>query len=121
VTDLAELAAVLRRSGASVQREVGRAVRAEATDLRDDMRELISSQITGLYLPHFAASITSEMTGQLSAEVGPDSGLPQGGMGAAIEFGSAKHGPLPYAMPGADKSDERLPEKVMDAVVRVLQ
>jgi hypothetical protein len=101
--------------------EMAKAIEAGAKEIASKARELILGQIRPRTLPHYANAITSEMTGEVSAEVGPVSGRPQGGMGPGVEFGSSKHGPLPHLFPAADtvlpKVGKDIAKKVGDTLL----
>jgi hypothetical protein len=86
---------------------------------RDDARERISGQIRGKYLPHYAQSITHEVSGT-KGEFGPDSSRPQGRMGRGVEFGSVNHPPLPHMLPAADALEQSVPDELLDLAERDL-
>lgn len=102
--------------------EVRKVVERGALNVKKDAQQRFQAQSSGTYLPHYAASITYEMTGPLEAEVGPErTGHKQGQMGRGIEFGSSNKGPMPHMIPAADAEEPKLADQVGDAAVRVLR
>ncbi len=91
-----------------------------ALNVKRDMISRFEGQRTGGYLPHFSRSISYDFTGPLEVEIGPESGKPQGGMGAAIEYGSSQHAPMPFANPALDAEEPKFVEQVGLAASRVL-
>lgn len=86
-------------------------------------QSLIRGQIRGIFLPHYAASITSETTreaGAVVGEVGPEIGRPQGGMGRGVEFGSVHTGPRPHMLPAGEDEEPSLEQRLMDVGIGVL-
>lgn len=70
-------------------------VREGATEVRDAWRTNAAAT-SGAHGKHYPSSITFETTISAagpSAEVGPDSSRPQGGMGRGFEFGSKNQPP----------------------------
>ncbi|MGW4663182.1 hypothetical protein [Streptosporangium sandarakinum] len=70
-------------------------VKEHALKLRDRWREN-AKETAGRHGRHYPRSITAEQVFDRSAaewEVGPDSALPQGGMGRGFEFGSINQPP----------------------------
>jgi hypothetical protein len=65
------------------------------------------------YLPRYAASITYDVAAvgadEVAAEIGPTvvKGN-QGAFGPGIEFGSARHAPMPHLMPALDAEEPKL-------------
>lgn len=123
-SDLRRLADDLAAAPDRLKPDVDRIVERGALNIRRRAQRRIRDQIRGVYLPHYARSITYDVDKggtYAEAEVGPESGMPQGGMGAAIEFGSARHGPLPHLLPAYDEELPRLIEHLADAAERVLR
>lgn len=110
----------LSSAGARLIEPLGTVIREGAQAIARDARSLIEGQIRGVFLPHYPKAITSEMTGPLQAEIGPESGRLQGGMGPGVEFGSAKHGPLPHMMPAADRQIPQVADQAGAAAARSL-
>ena len=82
--------------------QVGQIVNRGALNIRRDAQRRIRGQITGKYLPHYPRSITYDIEragDMVEAEIGPESDMPQGGMGPGVEFGSANAPPLPHLIP----------------------
>lgn len=110
----------LRGAGARVREPLNQIVERGGKRIARTARELIQGQITGVYLPHYPKSITSEMTGDMQAEIGPVSARKQGGMGAAIEYGSIKAGPFPHMNPAADIEVPKIADDAARAAARTL-
>lgn len=83
-------------------------------EVRNKSRALIDGQRRGQYLKHYSTAITAEVTGggsdAPSVEVGPESGMPQGGMGRGVEFGSARGKPLPHMVPSFEQVEPQYVE-----------
>jgi hypothetical protein len=106
-TELTELANGLMKSTDRLMVGARRVTVKAGKDGALEAQSLIKAQITGVYLPHYAASITSETItadgSHVVVEFGADSSKPQGGMSPGVEFGSANTGPRAHHMPAADK------------------
>lgn len=119
--DVSELRAVQRdlesvgsRSRAAVKpvlRESGRVV-------RDLARSKIQGFMSGKSaIKHYPRAITHQaVEGGMAVEVGPERAKKQGGMGAAIEFGSSKAGPFPHLNPAAEEHLPVMQSKIIQAV-----
>ena len=82
-------------------------------DARQRFTELQGSSRLRGYLPRYASSITFDVAevgpDEVSAEIGPTvSPGNQGAFGPGIEFGSAKHAPMPHLMPALDAEEPKL-------------
>lgn len=106
---------------------IGPAVRAVvskgALNIKTDAKQRFTDQRVGNYLPRYARSISYDLdsTGDLiEAVIGPESDKPQGGMGAAIEYGSARTPPLPHLNPALDAEDPKAVDAIGDAAVKAL-
>jgi hypothetical protein len=73
------------------------------------------------HLKHYPRSISYDMLGPLEAEIGPDSAMPQGGMGLGVELGSMHTHPMPHLFPAGDQEKPRLEKQAMLAFVRALK
>lgn len=74
---------------------------------------------SGTHGKHYPNSIDADLTfslGNIEAEVGPNSGKPQGVMGRGFEFGSVNQPPHLDGLKAVDKL-EPLVEKVIEAAV----
>lgn len=124
-SELDQLEADLTNNVEVLEADVGQVVERAALNVRRDSRRGIRQQITGTYLPHYPQSITYEMDNArgryAEAEVGPETGRRQGGMGAGVEFGSAHTGPLPHLFPAFDDESPRLYEHLRRVVGQVLR
>ncbi|MEV0382418.1 hypothetical protein [Nonomuraea sp. NPDC050643] len=67
-------------------------VKDQALRFRNDWRDN-ARQSAGAHGKHYPSSITAEKVGDAAWEIGPDSALPQGGMGAGFEWGSVNQPP----------------------------
>lgn len=122
--ELDRLAADLKAAPERLKPEVDRIVERAALNIRRDAQQRVRDQIRGVYLPHYPRAITYDMDfggSHAEAEIGPESGLPQGGMGPGVEFGSARHAPIPHLLPAYDDELPRLIEHLADATERVLR
>lgn len=74
---------------------------------------------SGEHGKHYPNSISAELTfnlGGVSVDVGPDAGMPQGGMGKGFEFGSKNQPPHLDGLRALDGS-QALIERAIDAAV----
>src|SRR5688572_26238737 len=87
--------------------EAGLLVGAKAFGIAHDYAETTERDARafapkGPHLPHYAASITSDVTATptgIVAEVGPDKDLPQGPLGNLLEYGKPGQPPEPHLGP----------------------
>lgn len=101
-SDVDALASDLSAAPDRLRGQVGQIVERGAFNVRRGAQRLIRGQITGRYLPHYPRAITYDIeraADVVAAEIGPESGMPQGGMGPGVEFGSANAPPLPHLIP----------------------
>lgn len=94
-TELLKLEHLLQEAQEEVARRVYPAVKEAAEDLRDEWRRN-ARQTAGKHGKHYPRAITAEqipVAGEALWEVGPESHLPQGGMGRGFEFGSQNQPP----------------------------
>ncbi|MGA4989872.1 hypothetical protein [Nonomuraea bangladeshensis] len=79
---------------AAIKAHVGASdvVKEQATRFRNDWRDN-ARQTAGAHGKHYPRSITAEKASDTTWEVGPDSALPQGGMGRGFEWGSVNQPP----------------------------
>lgn len=123
-TALAELAGDLVAGVDQVDTEAEQIVERGALNVRRDARRRIREQITGTYLPHYPQAITYDTesdTGGVEALIGPEVDRLQGGMGAGVEYGSARTGPLPHLLPAFEEELPRTLRHLADAAGRVLR
>lgn len=84
---------VLLKAAVQAHVEAPHIVEEQAVKLRNDWRDN-ARKTAGRHGKHYPKSITHERIGDEAAyEVGPDSALPQGGMGAGFEWGSVNQSP----------------------------
>ena len=84
-------------------------------------RDILRSQVTETYLPHYARSITSEVEqgpGRYSMIVGPETHRKQGGMGPGVEFGSVNTGPKPHLFQAFDDRVESIIDRAGRNIAR---
>lgn len=108
LVNVSETAAALYRLGDTIMEPIEDALERGGKWTRYHARDILRTQITETYLPHYARSITSEVEtshGMVSMIVGPQSNRRQGGMGPGIEFGSINTGPKPHLF---DAFDDRV-------------
>src|SRR5690554_467122 len=94
-----------------------------ALNIRRDAQRLIRGQITGTYLPHYPRAITYDIEragDKVEAEIGPESDMPQGGMGPGVEFGSANAPPFPHLIPAYEAELPRFYQFLAEASRGVL-
>ena len=104
--------------GPSLQAPLGKVIDKGGKNIARVAKQIISGQIRGRYLPHYAKSISSEMVESTTAEIGPGSGKRQGGMGPGVEFGSVNHGPLPHMFPAADQEIPNTEREIAQAAAK---
>lgn len=122
--ELDQLADDLANNVDRLKPEVDQVVERGALNVRRDARRLIREQSTGTYLPHYPRSITYDVDDPVDyaeAEIGPEEGKPQGGMGRGVEFGSARTAPLPHLHPALDLEIPRLVKHLRRVVGKALQ
>ena len=113
--DLDQLVADLSGAGQWVAQQAVDVVDKSAQKVRDDARRLAPR--TGL--PHYAAAITSEITGRgatVEADIGPEKGG-QGSLGHILEFGTSRTPPHAHLGPALDLNEPdyvRAIEKLLD-------
>jgi hypothetical protein len=83
---------VLLKAAVQAHLEAPGVVKDEAIKFRNDWRDN-ARQSAGAHGKHYPSSITTEKVGDSEWEVGPDSALPQGGMGRGFEWGSVNQPP----------------------------
>lgn len=116
IVDPSQLIALSAEIGTAPARALARTARVihEGTQQgRDRAREIFRGQVRELYLPHYANAITAEASA-LVGEFGPDPGMPQGGMGPGVEFGSSNTGPIAHMGPAADELERDLPDDLVE-------
>lgn len=105
MSDLDQLAADFLAAEQRVMPAMAKVVADFAENVERDAKANIRALIAEVYLPHYPDAITSEVDG-LSAEIGPESGKPQGGM--SVEFGSSLTGPKPHLFPASEANEPKL-------------
>lgn len=111
--DLNALAADLASAGLRVGLAAGKVVEHHAREVRDTARQLAPRT----RLPHYAASITSEVNfgpGYVEGVVGPEKGG-QGSLGHILERGSAVSPPHAHLGPALDRDGPDFMRDLADA------
>jgi hypothetical protein len=94
-----------------------------ALNIKRDAQKLFTEQRKGGYLPHYANSISydvGDVVGGVEAEVGPDSSKLQGGMGSAIEYGTARDAPMPHLGPALDNETPKFEAQVLSVAAGLI-
>lgn len=94
-----------------------------ALNVKVDARSRFNAARVGNYLPHYARAISYEVTEYPAgsvAEIGPESDMPQGGMGKGVELGSVRHPPIPHLNPALDAEAPKFEVAAADVGVRAL-
>lgn len=121
--DLAALASDYGRTPERAFAALEPVVERGAMNVKRDARSLVLGQITGTFLPHYPRAIDYDVAaaaGWIEAEIGPDDGKPQGGMGRGVEFGSAHTAPIPHLHPAYEQEVPRFARAVGEGLVRSL-
>ena len=114
MNDLERLVADLSDATDFVQQQARRVVANAGDRVRDEARALAPRR----GLPHYAATITSEvvserMSGTIAAEIGPERGG-QGSLGAILEYGTSRTPPQAHLAPALDREAPRLEHDLAD-------
>lgn len=83
---------VLLKAAVEAHLGASNVVKEQAVRFRNDWRDN-ARQSAGAHGKLYPASITAEKVGDTEWEVGPDSSMPQGGMGRGFEWGSVNQPP----------------------------
>jgi hypothetical protein len=105
----------------SEQAALSKVVERGAVNVKRDSISILGSYSNRAHLKHYHRSIGYDMVGPLEAEIGPDSSMPQGGMGTGVEFGSVHTKPMPHLFPALDLEAPRLDAQVARIVARGLR
>lgn len=122
-SELQDLAAEYDATPERVFAELEPIVDKGALNIKTRARELVSGAIRGLYLPHYARSIDYDLEsrpGEIEAEIGPNPGMAQGGMGPGVEYGSSNTGPTPHLIPAYEEEIPRFEQVTDEALGRSL-
>ncbi|MFF4417091.1 hypothetical protein ACFYY8_31610 [Streptosporangium sp. NPDC001559] len=120
-TDLLALLPYFEQAEREATNKAFAVVKDHAIDLRNAWRDNARSS-SGRHGKHYPKSITAEQiphNGAIEWEVGPETRLPQGGMGRGFEYGSANQ---PPHLDGAQAAAHVEPQfvKALDDIVRDL-
>lgn len=119
--NVTETAAALLKMGDLVTDAVDDALTRGGKWTRYQARDILRTEITETYLPHYARSITSETErspGMVSMIVGPQSNRKQGGMGPGVEFGSVNTPPFPHLFKAFDDRVESIIDRAARNIAR---
>lgn len=123
VSQLADLAEDLAGAGRRLSSKVPAIIKRGAQNIKTDAQRRFRSQVKEVYLPHFARAITYDVKGDArhyEAEIGPETGKLQGGMGPGVEFGSARHAPIPNLYPAFDEEVPKTEAALADATAQAV-
>lgn len=81
-----------------LQPAASKVIERGGVNVKRNARQAMRGHVRGAYLRHYGRSINYDMDGPWAVEIGPDSSLPQGGMGRGVEFGSANTPPMPHLL-----------------------
>lgn len=111
LVNVRETAAALGKIAETAPEAVEDALTRGGNWTRYHARDILRSQITQKYLPHYPLAITSEVEsggGMYSMIVGPETSRRQGGMGPGVEFGSVNAPPFPHLFRAFDERVESI-------------
>lgn len=116
ISGLNELIHDLTDAPRKVQRGVDAVVRKGAVNVKTEARRLASGN---RYAPAYPQSITFDAgwkRGAYEAEIGPEKGGPQWGLGTILEYGVPSQGtaPQPHMRPAADAEEPRFEKAIAD-------
>ncbi|MBG0828553.1 hypothetical protein HS041_12315 [Planomonospora sp. ID67723] len=120
-TELYSLIGVFENAKQDAARRTYPVVKEHAQALRDQWRDN-ARQSAGRHGRHYPRAITAEQmasSADIEWEVGPESRLPQGGMGRGFEFGSVNQPPHLDGMQAANAQEPKL-LKALDDIARGL-
>lgn len=121
LVNVTETAAALYRMGDAIDEPIEDALTRGGKWTRYHARDILRTQISETYLPHYARSITSEVerSGHIySMIVGPQSNRKQGGMGPGVEFGSVNTAPRPHLFQAFDERVESIIDRAAKNIAR---
>lgn len=117
IHEIDQLAADFLKEAAEIDARATVVVTAAAQRVQDAARTAASGHPT---LPDYPASITFDVThdaGNVVAEIGPDKDLPQGPLGAILEYGSVNSAPMNW-LGAASAAEENRFEAEIAAIVK---
>jgi hypothetical protein len=117
----------VNRLAADIGKIPGRAVPASvaivtkgALNIKQDAQTRIRGQLgSPTHLPHYPNAIDFDIrygVGRIEAEIGPNSAMPQGGMGAPIEEGGIRTAPMPHMGPALEAEGPKFEKALGDMV-----
>ena len=119
VSEVAALARDLGKVSAGTAKVMYEVIKEGANDLRDEWRRNATVS-AGEHGRHYPASITANMrvSTSITAEIGPDPRLPQGGM--SFEFGSVNQPPHLDGQRAVDTMVPRIDRRIDTALTHLL-
>lgn len=99
-------------------------VGAGCNNIKKTARRIVKERSVRGYLPHYPYAIgyTVKSEGTVaSGEVGPESSMPQGGLGRIIENGSVNNAPIPHLAPALDEEEPAFAHYIEELGVRLLE
>lgn len=125
-SDLERLVADLQKAQTAVGPAMRGIVSRGALNIKRVGAQLFTEKRVGGYLPHYARSISYDLTSDsygAEAVIGPESDKPQGGMGAGVEYGNPAHHtpPIPHMNPALDNEEPKFLNAVGDVAEGLLK
>ncbi|MBX6360100.1 MAG: hypothetical protein IRZ03_08475 [Acidobacterium ailaaui] len=116
-TQVERLADDLEDVPEEVRPKFSKVIEKGALNIKNGMRQDASGHPT---YRHFPLSITYDMTGDYSAEIGPDKGRIQGALGNILYFGTSKNAPVLDINGPLHKEEPRLADAIADVAEDIL-
>jgi len=119
-SELRRAAADLMGAPVRVRGEARKVTQKSAKAVQQRAREIVRGSLRGgrSHLKNYPQAITFEMLGDLEAEIGPESGIGQGGRGRGVEFGSSNAAPIPHNFPALDAEEPKYAKGIADVAAR---
>jgi hypothetical protein len=124
VTGLTEWEEVLRKAVADAVPDAKKIAGKGALNVKKEAQRIIRERSKRGYLPHYPRAISYEVKASgslISAEIGPDDGKLQGGLGRIIENGSVNSAPIPHLSPALDLEENRFYGYMEDLAEQLLE
>lgn len=115
--ELDQLADDLEQVPAETRPKFSKCVERGALNIKNGMRADAAGHPT---YPYFPTSISYDMTGELSAEIGPDKERVQGALGNLLYFGTSKSGGVLNINGPWQKEMPRLEDAIADVAEDIL-
>lgn len=121
---LKEFAGDLQTLQDRADEDAKKVVAVGCNNIKKDARRIIQAASNRGYLPHYPYAIGYDVTGDatgITGEVGPDSGMLQGGLGKLLENGSVNNAPIPHLSPALDTERPVFEHYAEELGVRLLE